>query len=132
MTYGLILPLSKKLSLAMTQVVISLPRAILPLCVKSSFKSSKLSSPLDLFPFIFNQKSFLSSILALGDLQRNHQFSFEFCLQTSFPSQSLGPSTKIQEDPLVPSSKFSKCACYKFGPYLPNLVKFICFLLLKI
>ena len=30
-------------------------------------------------------KTFLSSILILGDLQRNYHFSFEFCLQTNFP-----------------------------------------------
>ena len=62
-----------------------LPKAIPHLCVKIYFKSSKLNSPMILFPFISYQKLFLSSILTLGDLQRNYLFSFEFCLQTNFP-----------------------------------------------
>ena len=108
-----------------------LPKAISPLCVKINFKSSKLNSPMILSPFISNQKPFLPSILTLGDLQRNYHFSFEFCLQTNFPGQSLEPSTKIHEDPLVSSSKFSNYTCCKFGPDLSNLMKFIQILLQK-
>ena len=109
-----------------------LPKAISHLCIKLYFKSSKLNLSMIFLPIISNQKYFLPSILALGDLQRNYHFSFEFCLQTIFPGQSLEPSTNIHEDPLVSSSNISNCACCKFGPYLPNLMKFICFLLLKI
>ena len=102
-----------------------LPKAIPHLCVKLYFKSSKLNLPIIFSPFISYQKYFLPSILALGDLQRNYLFSFEFCLQTIFPGKSLEPSTKIHEDPLVSSSNISNCTCCKFGPSLPNLMKFI-------
>ena len=62
-----------------------LPKAIPHLCVKIYFKSSKLNFPMIFLPFISYQKYFLPSTLALGDLQRNYHFSFEFCLQTIFP-----------------------------------------------
>ena len=61
-----------------------LPKAIPHLCVKIYFKSSKLNFPMIFLPFISYQKYFLPSTLALGDLQRNYLFSFEFCLQTIF------------------------------------------------
>ena len=60
-----------------------LPKAISHLCVKIYFKSSKLNSPMFLFPFISYQKYFLSFILNLSDLQRNHQIPFEFWFQTN-------------------------------------------------
>ena len=84
-----------------------------------------------IFPFKSYSNKFLSSILAIGDLQRNSTFCLDFCPQTFFPSQSFEPSTKIPEDPLVFSSKFSNYTCCKFGPDLSNLVKFIQILLQK-
>ena len=62
-----------------------LPKAIPHLCIKVYFKSSKLNSPMFLFPFIPYQNYFLPSILILGGLQRNYHFYFEFGLQTNFP-----------------------------------------------
>ena len=81
---GVILPLSKTSS-CHDMSGNPLPKAIPHLCVKIYFKSSKLNSPMIFLPFISYQKYFLPSTLALGDLQRNYLFSFEFCLQTIFP-----------------------------------------------
>ena len=131
MAFGVIFSLSK-ISSCHDMSRNPLPKAISHLCVKIYFKSSKLNLPMIFLPFISYQKYFLPSTLALRDLQRNYHFSFEFCLQTIFPGQSLEPSTKIHDDPLDSNSNISNCACCKFGPYLSNLMKFICFLLLKI
>ena len=81
--------------------------------------------------YIFYSNKFLPSFQALGELQRNSIFCFDFCPQTFYPSQSFEPSTQNHEDPLVFSSKFSNYTCCKFGPDLSNLVKFIQNLLQK-
>ena len=81
--------------------------------------------------FILSSKQFLSFILDLGDLHRNHQIPYEFRFQTNSSDYSLAPSTQIHQDPLVHSSNFLNFACCKFGPDLPFLVKFIIFLLQK-
>ena len=82
MTYGLILPHSK----------IFLPWPRLKIFFQNPslhFGSSQISNPSKFYPFlifvlfILPSKQFLSFILDLGDLQRNHQIPFEFWFQTN-------------------------------------------------
>ena len=115
----------KNSSFAMSHVDIVFQIPPLP-WIKSSLPPPASFNPFLIFILIIlSSKLFLSFILDLGDLQRNHQNSFESWSQTNSPGQSLVPSTQTHQDPLVLSSKFSKFAHYKFGPELPILVKFI-------
>ena len=87
-SYGLLvfilLPF-KDFSFALSHIEIFFPNPSI------HFGSSQISNPSKFNPFfifilfILSSKQFLSFILDLVDLQRNHQIPFEFCSQTNSP-----------------------------------------------
>ena len=84
-----------------------------------------------LFQLFFPLISILKIIWSLRDFQSKYTFSFEFWPQTNSPGLSSEPTTQNHLDPLLLFSNFSKFSLCKFGPDLPNLVKFISTLLQK-
>ena len=94
MAFGIILCHFQHFSLAMALVQIHSPKP--SLIFGSCFASNPASctSPYNYFPFKSYSNKFLSSILAIGDLQRSYTFCFDFCPQTFFLPSLLNPQPR--------------------------------------